>query len=224
MIMKQGERTTSRTEIYRLAYNTDFPPFSVCENEKPRGLGIEILNAAMNSVELGVEFVPSSLTEIQDLMIDGRVDGIALWAVTPERERRFDFSEPVIRTGGAIFQRASDPPALDLADYEGKRVVTPPKGPLFLYIIRNFPGVQIVEARDYPESLAAVLRGDAEAAALNIHVAPVIANEKYPGKFRVPDRVLLEMPLAVAALKGKKRAMLKKINEGLKKAGHAPAL
>jgi polar amino acid transport system substrate-binding protein len=62
-----------------------------------------------------------------------------------------------------------------------------------------------------------VVRGEADAAALNFHVAARLAQELHPGRFTMPTRVFLETPLAVAFLKGQKPALLERVSAGIRR-------
>lgn len=53
-------------------------------------------------------------------------------------------------------------------------------------------------------------------AALNIHVGARLARELFPGEFKIPKKIFLETPLAVAAPKGTRGDLLERINKGLK--------
>ena len=68
---------------------------------------------------------------------------------------------------------------------------------------------------DYPAALKTVLDGKADAAALNPQVGIQLANQLFLGKFTYPKSLFLEVPLAVAVLKGTHAAFLQKVNEGL---------
>jgi polar amino acid transport system substrate-binding protein len=202
--------------MIRLAYDDPFPPFAVTEDGKARGVVIDILAGAFRRAGIEVTFVPSAMEKVQCLLDAGEVDGIAFYAVTPERRMVFDFSDPVLVTGAALFARSPEPPASNLKDYENKYVVTPKTGPLSEYIQREAPGVKLILVRDYLEALKYVLDGRASAAALNYHVGRDLIRKLFPGGFTPPEKIFLEVPLAVAMLKGKNTPLLRKISEALR--------
>ena len=213
-IMRKREE---KTKIFRLAHVDHFPPFAVAREGKSEGLAIEILDRALATVDMAAVYIPDNLDNVQDLVQQDRADGIAVFAVNPERRKTYEFSDPILITGGGLFAKISGPHVLDLEACGGKKVCTPLKGPLTGFIRTGFPKVNLVTVRDYPDALETVLRGEADAAALNFHVGIIMVNEQFPGKFAIPEKNFLSTPLAVAAIKGKKTYMLKGISDGLRK-------
>ena len=201
----------------KLAYVDPFPPFAYSSSGKSEGFGVEILDAALTDVDLRAVYVPKGLDVIKRALQSGEVDGIAVYAVTPERQKIYDYSDPILQTGAGLFVTVSEGPSFDLEDSAGKTVCTPKEGPLTNLIKMSFPDVTLETVLDYHAALEAVARGKADGAALNFHVGARLANELYPGQFKMPKRMFLETPLAVAALKGKKDDLLKAISRGLKR-------
>jgi polar amino acid transport system substrate-binding protein len=76
--------------------------------------------------------------------------------------------------------------------------------------------VKLILVRDYLEALKYVLDGRASAAALNYHVGRDLIRKLFPGGFTPPEKIFLEVPLAVAMLKGKNTPLLRKISEALR--------
>ena len=147
----------------------------------------------------------------------GEVDGSAFLAINPERQETYDFSEPYLISGGALFVKSPNPPSFDLKAFEGKTVTTPKKGPLAGYIEKRFPKVKVLtDVKDYTETLQAVVDGKADAAALNTQAGSVLARQLFPGKFSMPEKGFLEVPIGVGVLRGKQGYLLTKFNEGLK--------
>ena len=116
-----------------------------------------------------------------------------------------------------MFVTASEGPGSGLEDSAGKTICTPKEGPLTNFTKKRFPAMNLDTVLDYPAALEAVVRGKADGAALNFHVGARLARELFPGQFKMPDKMFFETPLAVAALKGKKGDLLKRISSGLKR-------
>jgi ABC-type amino acid transport substrate-binding protein len=201
--------------MIKLAYNDPFPPFAINKEGGPQGLAIDILQEALARVSLKVVFVPMPMNRIQDLLHAEKADGIALFGINPERKKIYDYSEPYIFTGGALFLKFPNRPPSDLKELEDKRVATPQKGPLAGYIKKSLK-VNLILVQDYLAALKVVLEDKADAAALNIHVGTYLANQLFPGKFTLPKKVFLEIPLAIAVSKGSQAKFLKHFNKGLK--------
>jgi len=177
---------------------------------------IDILSQVLSRVGLKAIFVPSTLSQVVSLLHTGEADAIACHGINPDRQKIFEFSEPMVVTGAGFFVESPRPTLSELAECEGKTIVTPRTGPLTEYLQRSLPKTKFLLVQDYPESLRAVLNGEADAAALNIHVGSHLAGRLFPGRFTFPNKIFLEVPLGVAVLKGSPSFFLNPINEGLK--------
>jgi cystine transport system substrate-binding protein len=208
---------TEQKETFKLAHIENFEPFSVVKEGKSEGLAIDIITEAVARVNLKVLFVGTHQDKLDDLLSKGQVDGLAFLGINPERQETYDFSEPYLMSGGALFVKWPNPPSFDLKAFEGRTVATPKKGPLAGYIGKKFPKVKAVtDVKSYMETLQAVVDGKADAAALNTQSGSVLAAQMFPGKFALPEKGFLEVPIGVGVLKGKQGLLLTKFNKGLK--------
>ena len=202
-------------KMARLVYDNPFPPFAFEEKGKARGVCIEILSEILIRAHLQATFIPAPMQQIQSLLHSREADGIVFYAVTPERQLLFDFSDPIIVTGAALFSKSPGPPIPGLRECKNKSIVTPNTGPLREYIRKESPKAKLLLVQDYLEALKAVLEGKADIAALNIHVGRYLIDHLFNGLFALPEKVFLEVPLTVAVLKGNDPSLLSRINEGL---------
>jgi ABC-type amino acid transport substrate-binding protein len=210
-------RAAEQKETFKLAHIETFEPFAVAKEGKSEGLAIDIITEALAKVNLKVLFVGENQDKLDDLLLKGEVDGLAFLGINPERQKIYDFSEPYLISGGALFVKSPNPPSFDLKAFEGKIVATPKKGPLAGYIEKKFPKVKVLtDVKDYTETLQAVVDGKADAAALNTQSGSVLARQLFPGKFSLPEKGFLEVPIGIGVLKGKQGYLLTKFNEGLK--------
>jgi polar amino acid transport system substrate-binding protein len=208
-------RFPAAAETIRIACQDNFPPFVDVKDGKPVGLVVDILNAAAARANFEVQFVLVPFDEVQGTLDDGRAQAIVPLAITRERQQTFDFSVPILMTGGALFVRAPSPTPQTLAALAGKILVTPRTGPLVPFLQKNATGVKLVLTKDYPESLARVVDGQADAAALNFQVGASMAAELYPGMLTRPSIMFTEVPDAVAVRKGQNARLLTLVNGGI---------
>jgi polar amino acid transport system substrate-binding protein len=201
-------------ETMRISHTQPFPPFTEVKNGKSEGLAVDVLRAAAGRVGIELEFVPAPLDEMAQTLKDGRAEALFV-AITPERQQLFDLSAPVLTTGGALFVRAPNATPESLIALSGKTVVTPQTGPLTAFIQRTAPAINLVVTKDYEESLARVVAGAADAAALNYQAGAIIASRLYPGQLTLPHNMFQEIPLAVAVPKGQRSEFLARLNMGL---------
>jgi polar amino acid transport system substrate-binding protein len=202
-------------EPVRIAHPDVFPPFTELKDGKSEGLAVDIVRAAAARVALDVEFVSVPFEQVQRTLEDGRADAVFPLTITPERLPLFDFSDTFLVTGGALFVRAPNTPPESLNALAGKIVVTPRTGPLATFIQRNAPDVKLVITTDYEESLARLVKGEADAAALGYHVAINIAGRLYPGQVTQPRSMFTELPFAIAVAKGHGAQFLTQLNAGI---------
>jgi ABC-type amino acid transport substrate-binding protein len=203
--------------MIRLAYDDPFPPLAFDDEGKAKGVVIDILSEALARVDIQARFIPSPMEQVKHLLETREADGIAFYAITPQRESIFDFSDPLLMTGAALFVKSPQPVPSNLTECQGRRVVTPKTGPLAKFIESNAPEVRLLLVKDYQESLEAVLEGKADAAALNIHVGRDLALRLFSGKCTLPEKPFFEVPLAVAILKDAGSLLPGRINEGLRR-------
>jgi ABC-type amino acid transport substrate-binding protein len=208
--------TEDKEATFKLGHIKSFKPFAVAKETKSEGLAVDIVTEALARVNIKVVFVGEHQDKVQELLLKGQIDGIAFLGINPKRKKTYDFSNPYIITGGALFVKSPNPASYDMKQFEGKTVATPKKGPLAGYIQKKFPKVTVLTAvKDYPETLKVVLDGKADAAALNTQAGTVLAKQLFPGKFSLPEKGFLEVPIGVGVPKGKQSYLLTKFNEGL---------
>src|ERR1700753_2679318 len=123
----------------KIAYADVFPPFTELKDGKAEGLAVEIVRAAAGRAGIEVEFVAVPFEQVQRTLEDGRADAVFPLSITPERLVLFDFSDPFLVTGGALFVRAPNSTPQGLGSLADKIVVTPRTGPLAAYIQKNAP-------------------------------------------------------------------------------------
>lgn len=191
----------SLAQTVRLAHDMAFPPFAESSQGASQGIAVDIVKEAAKRAGLELVFLPIAMQDERKVLAEGKADGVFPLAINPERRQTMGFTTPLLITGGALFVRAPAPTPKDWNALAGKKVVTPKTGPLGGYIAKNAPQVQLVESKDYEESLAQLVGGQADAAALNFQAGKRIAAQLQPGKVTPPDVLFLELPLAVAFTK-----------------------
>lgn len=198
----------------RIAHPQVFPPFAEVSDGDSVGLAVDILRAVAARVGFEAEFVPVPFEQVQRTLADGRAEAIFPLTITPERLPLFDFSDPLLITGGALFVRAPNATPESLDALAGKIVVTPRSGPLGAFICKAAPEVRLVLTENYEESLARLVVGEADAAALNPAGASIAAR-LYPGQVTEPRNMFTALPFAVAVSKGNGAEFLDQLNAGL---------
>jgi ABC-type amino acid transport substrate-binding protein len=141
-------------EPVRIAYADVFPPFTELKDGKAEGLAVEIVRAAAGHAGIEVEFVAVPFEQVQRTLEDGCPEAVFPLTITPERLGLFDFSDPFLVTGGALFVRAPNSTPQGLGSLADKIVVTPRTGPLAAYIQKNAPQLTLVITNDAARKIA----------------------------------------------------------------------
>lgn len=155
--------------------------------------------------------------ELHTALSRGVASAIFPVGVSAERNDRFDFTEPLLSTGGGLFTKVSDGAAMPtLEALHGKVVTTPIAGPLYRIIQRNAPAIDLLSSGSYEESFQQLIEGRAAAAALNIHVGKAMVEQHYAGSIRVPSETFVALPMAVAVSRGEKRWLVEALDLALR--------
>ena len=193
-------------------------PFAYVQDGKTTGLVADILRAAAAREKIDLVFVPESPAQLTETLSNGTTDAIA---PMPIGSQKYDFTTAFVTTGGALFVRAPNPAPSGVADLSGKTVITPKDGPFIPFFAKKFPSVTVVPAAEaamsdeYAASLNAVVGGQADAAALNLHEGTRVVAASYAGKITVPTTMFVQFALALAVTKGTHADLLKRLDAGL---------
>jgi polar amino acid transport system substrate-binding protein len=199
----------------KIGFDVPFEPFGLLQDGKPAGLLVELVASLLDRAGIAHEFETMPLAETESALFGGRVDALAFKGVTPERLATMTFSAPLIVSGGATFTRLDLAPSTDLADYAGKTLVTPRKGPLWAHVEKHHPAITLIDGDSYQGSFALLASGKADVAALNLHVGVAIAKRLYPGELRLPSAPYLPLPIAFAIAKNGPIELIEAINATL---------
>jgi polar amino acid transport system substrate-binding protein len=211
-----GSLPTLAKETVHIVHQTNFAPFVYVKDGKSAGLVIDILNATAAREGITIIFVPVPFAQVDSALTDGKAVAITPLAITPGRQKKYDFSSTLVLTGGGLFVRAPNPTPAGLAALSGKSVATPKTGPFVAYIQKTAPNAKLLVTSDYPSSCKDVISGKLDAAALNLQVGTSMVGASYAGKVTIP-KTMFTAPLAyaVAVTKGQHASFLKKLDSGL---------
>ena len=110
----------AQAQTYRLAHDQLFPPFAEATGGVSSGIAVDLLKAAADRAGFGIVFVGVPFDQVGATLADGRADAIFPLAINPERRQLYDFSAPIMVTGGSLYVRApaATPTLADLAGNE----------------------------------------------------------------------------------------------------------
>ncbi|HEY5095900.1 MAG TPA: transporter substrate-binding domain-containing protein [Candidatus Eremiobacteraceae bacterium] len=205
-------------DTVRVAHPAQLAPFIYVQDGKTVGLAADILRAAATREGIAIVFVPESPAQLRTTLTDGTADAIAPAPIIPGR---YVFTSAFLVTGGGLFVRAPKPTPSGLTALSGNTVITPEAGPFVSFIKQNFPNVKVVSTNkstsmtsEYLMSLDQVVRGQADAAALNIQEGAWVVAESFAHKITVPTRMFTQLSLGLAATGGRHADLLKRFDAG----------
>lgn len=199
----------------RIVHPLALPPFAEARDGRSEGMVVDIVRAAVERARWQAAFLAVPFEQVEAALVEGLADLSIPIAITAERRQRFDFSEMLLMSGGSLYVRAGEATPDGLAALAGKVLVTPRTGPLAGFIAKTAPSVKLVVTSNYEESLAKLVGGEADAAALNHQAGAMMAAKLFAGKVAFPERMFLELPFAAAVLKGRHGEAIAAVNAGL---------
>lgn len=191
------------TAALRLGFPDPFPPFCWAEGGCTRGQFIGAIQAVTAHLpeDLPIAWVPGNLASLPVQLAAGHIDAIAAKAVIRARGGRFTFSEPLIQTAAALFARTGQH-APAPAQAGNATIATPAEGPLQGVLLREAPRARLILTTDYEDTLAALLSGRADFAALNADAGGALARRLHPGRLVPPGPRFAPLGLSVATMPG----------------------
>ena len=195
------------------------PPLVITQHGELTGFSIELWNKLAERLQVRTRYhVVPDVGALLEEVRSGKADlGIAAIAITPEREKQFDFSEPILNAGLQIMvRRVGQPQQIRSSikgpeDLPGKRVATT-RGSTGAAFLRQI-NAEVHEFENIRSAYSALLDNKVEAVVFSapalLHYA---ANE---GRGRVEMAGPLFQPESYAIVFTQNRPWRKRVNEVL---------
>ncbi|OOM82344.1 glutamine-binding periplasmic protein precursor [Clostridium puniceum] len=205
---------------YIIACDSKFAPFSFEENNKYKGIDVEILDAIAKEEKFEYELKPMDFKGIIPGLTSNQLDGaIAAMTITDERKESLDFSEGYFESGLSIVVNKNNTSINGLNDLNGKSasIKNGTAGAKFAEDNQSKYGLKVNYFDDSPSMFQAVENGNAD---FLLEDYPVIAYKikvDSGAKLKIVGDKLDTVNYGFAVKKGANAELLKKFNEGLKK-------
>lgn len=209
--------TEKSDKVYKIATDTTFAPFEF-ENEKGEmvGVDLDILKAIAEDQGFQYDLVVAGFSAAVTGLEAGEYDGvIAGMSINPEREKKYDFSEPYYDSGVGMAVAADS----DIASYDdlnGKTVAAKigTEGCSFAESIADQYGFTIIQFEDSASMYQDVLAGNSVAC---FEDYPVLGYEISRGTgLKLPMDMERGSSYGFATLKGANPELVEMFNAGLK--------
>ena len=205
---------------YIIACDSKFAPFSFEENNKYKGIDVEILDAIAKEEKFEYDLKPMDFNGIIPGVTSNQLDGaIAAMTITDERKNSLDFSEGYFESGLSIVANKNNTSINGLNDLNGKSVSVKKgtAGSKFAEDNQKKYGLKLNYFEDSPSMFQAVENGNAD---FLLEDYPVIAYKikvDTGAKLKIVGEKLDTVNYGFAVKKGTNAELLKKFNDGLKK-------
>ena len=195
----------------------DYPPFCIVgEKGRAGGFSVELLRAALATMDRGVTFRVGKWAEVKGLLEKGEIEALPLVGRTPERESIFDFTFPYLSLHGAIVVREETTDIHDLSGLKGRRVAVMAGDNAEEFLRRTDAGLEIQTTPTFVEALRDLSRGQYDAVVIQRLLAHRLIQEAGITNLRIVGQPLEEFrqDFCFAVRKGDPET-LSLLNEGL---------
>lgn len=200
----------------RVGLDPTYPPFEVADETGLRGLDVDLARAIATDLGLEAEFVYFGYDGLYDALATEQVDVlISALVLASERTRDFAYSDPYFNAGEILIVPAQEIEIREMADLNGRILAVELGAQGHVEAIdwqRRLPDLTVNPYNTADEALAAVARGEADAALVDaIGGRLYLANQ--PTLQRIADPVTLEPFVLVVRIEDE--LLLEKLNQSL---------
>ncbi len=194
--------------------NENLVPVVYNDNGEAKGVAVDIAKAIGDRIGIDVKVLALNWEEAQTMVLNGEADGLLQINPSPERERIYDFSEPLLKSEFSIFVQSDNVTLNSIDDLRGKNVGVEAGG-YMINLLRVYQEINIVMINDWKSSLKNLVAGNLDAiVADRWHGEYALAQSGFKG-IRVIDNPIETQYSRIAVRKGDTET-LALINSGLK--------
>lgn len=188
--LSQAEQSfIERNEPVRIVHPLGDTPFLMGSKDLSQGVGILKSLTEAISAKTGLEFewVPvRSLTEMLQLLKEGKADLSAILSPNEERAEFLNFSRPYLVTSYAVVTRSdSATPQLRIEQMAGKTLAIQDNHAMVSYLKATYPKLKFKFVENLQKSVEAVLEGQADALVENLVIARFYAEQTYKNQLQI---------------------------------------
>ncbi len=193
--------------------NESLPPMCYMEHGKPTGIVIDLANAIARHMRRPVEIQLMNWTEAQQLVKEGRADALLQINTDPERQKIYDFSDPLLTTEFTIFTSTERFGISSMRDLHELKVGVEKSG-LPIFLLQEHPQIIVIIIPDFVQGFKRLTTGAVDAVVADRWVGSfVLAENKFRG-VKFIEEPISRSSSAIAVKKGNKN-LLADINSAL---------
>ncbi len=141
-----------------------WPPYlQVDANGKPYGFAVDLLNAVAVEESLELEWKMERWDRSMRRLASGDIDILPIVASSKERERIFDFSDPILTSFDAVFTRRGETLIETLEDLKSSRILIINDDLAHEYLQKSNHYQTLITAKTGEEAIHRLARGEADA-------------------------------------------------------------
>jgi diguanylate cyclase (GGDEF)-like protein len=208
-----GSNTDSRDTLVLLG-NEDLPPIVYNDNGSAKGVAVDIAKAMGKKIGYDIKVLGVNWQQAQQMLQNGEADGLVHINPSPEREKLFDFSDPLLKSEFSMFIQIDNTTLRDMSDLKGKIVGIEPSGyPSVL--LEGHEDIIIENISNWAASFQALSNGEIDAIIVDRWIGEYeLANSKIPG-IKIVEPPIETQYSRIAVRKGDSKT-LDLINAGLR--------
>jgi signal transduction histidine kinase len=203
-----------QTKLLRFLGNKAVPPFISLQDGKPVGIVVDLAYALAAKAGLSINVEAMDWSAAQSEVLHGKADALLQINPNPERERVYDFSDPVVESRFQIFREATRTDIQSLASLRGMKVGVESGG----FPAQQLGGggeFQLVLVPTWKAAFILLKAGQVDAVIVDRWVGEYeLAVNRFEG-ITIVDPPVAESYSRIAVAKGN-QGLLDKINLGLK--------
>jgi PAS domain S-box-containing protein len=193
--------------------NQNLPPIVYLQDGVPHGVAVDLFGAMLPHLPAGSQLQAMNWKQAQALVTAGDAQALVQINRTPERDKLYDFSDPLLESEFVIFVRTSSRTISTADDLKGKRVGVEEAG-LPQQILSKDSGATLVFSSDFPTAFSDLADGKLDAVVADERVGEYVLATRKIGGIKSTGLPLALSSSAIAVQKGNSR-LLGQINAAL---------
>ena len=176
-------------EALVLLGNENLAPIVYNDNGIAKGVAVDIARAIGEKIGYDINVLAVNWEQAQQMVLNGDADGLLNINQSPERDKLYDFSDPLLKSDFSMFVQLDNTNLRRIDDLRGKTVGVEAGGyPSIL--LQEYEDIDIGEIYNWDTSFKALSSGDIDAIIVDRWIGEYeLANS------RVPDIIIVDPPI-----------------------------
>ena len=197
----------------RILGNERLPPFTWTQDEESVGLAVDLTRAAAEKAGLTLQIEGRHWPTAQQEVLAGKADALLHINPNPEREKVFDFSDPLIASHFTIFRLTARPEIHGEQALHGKTVGVEEDG-FVMHYLQKYDRIKLVMLPNWKAGFTSLAEGKIDAIVVDRSVGEWALRSYNIAGVTVDAPALLTTSSRIAVKKGN-TALLARLNQGL---------